>query len=82
MSARRTPTRVLVMMGSGAEAAEEAVEALTKRGEKVGLVKVRLYRPFSVAHFLLALPPTVRRRWPFSTAPRNPAPSASRFTWM
>ena len=41
--------RVLVMMGSGAEAAEEAVEALVKRGEKVGLVKVRLFRPFSLA---------------------------------
>jgi pyruvate-ferredoxin/flavodoxin oxidoreductase len=52
--------RVLVLMGSGAEAAEEAVEALVKRGEKVGLVKVRLFRPFSAAHFLLALPPTVR----------------------
>ncbi len=52
--------RVLVMMGSGAEAAEEAVESLVKRGEKVGLVKVRLFRPFSVGHFLLALPPTVR----------------------
>ena len=52
--------RVIVMMGSGAEAAEEAVEALNARGEKVGLVKVRLYRPFSVKHFYEALPPTVR----------------------
>src|SRR5215468_666708 len=40
--------RVIVMMGSGAEAAEEAVEALNSCGEKVGLIKVRLYRPFSV----------------------------------
>ena len=40
--------RVIVMMGSGAEAAEEAVAALNARGEKVGLVKVRLYRPFAV----------------------------------
>ena len=47
-------------MGSAAGAAEEAVEALTARGEKVGLVKVRLYRPFSVEHFAAALPPTVR----------------------
>src|SRR5690606_1485526 len=38
--------RVIVMMGSGAEAAEEAVEALNARGYKVGLIKVRLYRPF------------------------------------
>ncbi len=52
--------RVLVLMGSGAEAAEEAVEALVNRGERVGLVKVRLFRPFSAAHFLLTLPPTVR----------------------
>jgi pyruvate-ferredoxin/flavodoxin oxidoreductase len=52
--------RVLVLMGSGAGAAEEAVEALTGRGEKVGLLKVRLYRPFSARHFVAALPPTVR----------------------
>jgi len=53
--------RVIVMMGSGAEAAHEAVEALNVRGEKVGLLKVHLYRPFSVKHFLQALPSTVRR---------------------
>ncbi len=52
--------RVIVMMGSGAEAAEEAVEALNANGEKVGLIKVRLYRPFSVKHFYEALPLTVR----------------------
>ena len=52
--------RVIVMMGSGAEAAEEAVEALNTRGEKVGLLKVRLYRPFSVKHFYQALPLTVQ----------------------
>ncbi|HET9596282.1 MAG TPA: pyruvate:ferredoxin (flavodoxin) oxidoreductase [Anaeromyxobacteraceae bacterium] len=52
--------RVLVMMGSGAEAAHETVEHLAARGERVGLLKVRLYRPFSVAHFVRALPATVR----------------------
>jgi pyruvate-ferredoxin/flavodoxin oxidoreductase len=52
--------RVIVMMGSGAEVAHEAVEWLVGRGEKVGLVKVRLYRPFSAAHFLAALPKTVK----------------------
>jgi len=52
--------RVVVMMGSGAEAAEEAVSALNARGEKVGLVKVRLYRPFSVKAFCESLPATVR----------------------
>ena len=48
--------RVLVMMGSGAQAAEEAVEELLRRGEKVGLIKVRLYRPFSSKDLLAALP--------------------------
>ncbi|MBX7102646.1 MAG: pyruvate:ferredoxin (flavodoxin) oxidoreductase [Gemmataceae bacterium] len=52
--------RVIVMMGSGAGAVEEAVEALTARGEKVGLVKVRLYRPFDAAALLAALPRTAR----------------------
>ncbi|HEU4510013.1 MAG TPA: pyruvate:ferredoxin (flavodoxin) oxidoreductase [Pyrinomonadaceae bacterium] len=48
--------RVIVMMGSGCETAEETVESLCARGEKVGLLKVRLYRPFSVSHFIHALP--------------------------
>jgi pyruvate-ferredoxin/flavodoxin oxidoreductase len=52
--------RVLVLMGSGAEAAQEAVEHLAARGEKVGVVKVRLYRPFSAEHFVAALPRTVK----------------------
>jgi pyruvate-ferredoxin/flavodoxin oxidoreductase len=52
--------RVVVMMGSGAEAAHEAVEYLNAHGEKVGLLKVRLYRPFSTRSFLEALPPSVR----------------------
>ena len=52
--------RVLVLMGSAAEVAHEAVDHLVRGGERVGLVKVRLYRPFSVRHFLEALPPTVQ----------------------
>ncbi|GMV42630.1 MAG: pyruvate-flavodoxin oxidoreductase [Myxococcales bacterium] len=52
--------RVIVMMGSGAETAHETVEALVGRGEKVGLVKVRLYRPFSVEHLVAALPRTTQ----------------------
>ena len=52
--------RVIVLMGSGCETAEETVDYLTAHGERVGLVKVRLYRPFSVKHFLAALPPTVQ----------------------
>jgi pyruvate-ferredoxin/flavodoxin oxidoreductase len=52
---------LVIMMGSGAEAAEETVRYLTNKGEKVGLLKVRLYRPFSVDHFLQTVPETVRR---------------------
>ena len=52
--------RVIVMMGSGCETAEEAVGALVQRGEKVGLLKVRLYRPFSNRDFLAALPVSAR----------------------
>jgi pyruvate-ferredoxin/flavodoxin oxidoreductase len=54
------PERVLILMGSGCEAAYEAVNALQKQGEKVGLIKVRLYRPFSITHFLQALPESTR----------------------
>src|SRR6516162_7161947 len=52
--------RVIVIMGSGAEAAEEAVDLMAKQGEKVGLVKVRLYRPFDASAFISALPATVK----------------------
>ena len=52
--------RVVLLMGSGAETAHEAVEALTAQGEKIGLLKVRLYRPFSIQHFLAALPKSVK----------------------
>ena len=52
--------RVIVMMGSGAETAEETVEHLSAQGEKVGLLKVKLYRPFSVSHFAASLPATAR----------------------
>ena len=52
--------RVLVMMGSGCETAEETVQMLCKRGEKIGLLKVRLYRPFSVSNFISSLPASTR----------------------
>ncbi len=52
--------RVIIMMGSGAEAAEEAVDAMNREGEKVGILKVRLYRPFDASAFLKALPATVK----------------------
>ena len=50
--------RVVVAMGSGCEALEETVTKLLAQGEKVGLVKVRLYRPFSAQHLLQAIPAT------------------------
>jgi pyruvate-ferredoxin/flavodoxin oxidoreductase len=50
--------KVIVLMGSGAEAAHETVDHLVAEGEKVGIIKVRLYRPFAVKHFLAALPAT------------------------
>ena len=53
--------RVLIAMGSGAEVAHETVDYLNAQGEKVGLLKVRLYRPFCVKSFLEALPKTVRQ---------------------
>ena len=52
--------RIIVIMGSGAEAAEEAVDLLVKQGEKIGMVKVRLFRPFDSKAFLSALPSTVK----------------------
>jgi pyruvate-ferredoxin/flavodoxin oxidoreductase len=52
--------RVVVMMGSGCETAEETVETLCKQGEKIGLLKVRLYRPFSISHFIESLPASVK----------------------
>ncbi len=52
--------RVVVMMGSGVGAATEAVDYLTAAGEKVGLLTVHLYRPFSIDHFIDALPATVK----------------------
>jgi pyruvate-ferredoxin/flavodoxin oxidoreductase len=52
--------RVIVAIGSGTETAEETANWLNAKGERVGVLKVRLYRPFSLAHFIAALPKTVR----------------------
>ena len=52
--------RVIILMGSGADVAEEAVDLMVKQGEKIGLLKVRLYRPFDASAFLGALPKTVK----------------------
>ncbi len=67
--------RVIVMMGSGAEAAEETVKYMTEKlGEKVGVLKVRLYRPFSIKHFVATLPKTVKK---ISVLDRTKEPGAS-----
>jgi len=52
--------RVIIIMGSGGETVAETVEALNALDEKTGVIQVRLYRPFSLEHFMKALPPTVR----------------------
>ena len=52
--------RVIILMGSGAETAHETVDHLLARDQKVGVLKVRLYRPFSASHFLKALPSSVK----------------------
>ncbi len=53
--------RVIVAMGSGIETIEETVDYLVDKGERVGMVKVRLYRPWSTEHFMAALPATAQQ---------------------
>ena len=53
--------RIIILMGSATEAAREAIDHLTSQGEKVGMVAVHLYRPFSVKHLIAAVPKTVKR---------------------
>jgi pyruvate-ferredoxin/flavodoxin oxidoreductase len=72
--------RVIVLMGSGAEAAEEAVDLLVKQGEKIGMVKVRLYRPFDSKAFLASLPSTVKSIAVLDRC-KEPGARASRCTW-
>ncbi|HBR15841.1 MAG TPA: pyruvate:ferredoxin (flavodoxin) oxidoreductase [Candidatus Omnitrophica bacterium] len=52
--------RIIVIMGSGAEACQDTVEHLAQKGEQVGVLRVRLYRPFSIKHFVAALPKTTQ----------------------
>src|SRR5690606_5455402 len=65
--------RLIIMMGPGAEAAEEAVEALNRRGEEVGLVKARLYRPFDADALRKATPASCR---PLAVLDRTKEPGA------
>ncbi len=52
--------RIIVLMGSGADTAEETVEYLQSKDEDAGILKVRLYRPFSIEHFIDAIPTSVK----------------------
>ncbi|KAL0212551.1 hypothetical protein RCL1_006177 [Eukaryota sp. TZLM3-RCL] len=52
---------VVILMGAGAETVEQVTHKLVEKGEKVGMIKVRLFRPFSVSHLIAALPSTVKR---------------------
>ncbi|MBF0485658.1 MAG: pyruvate:ferredoxin (flavodoxin) oxidoreductase [Candidatus Omnitrophica bacterium] len=52
--------RVIIIMGSGAETTQTTVDYLAAKGEKVGVLKVRLYRPFSIKHFINAIPKTAK----------------------
>ena len=53
--------RVIIAMGSGCDAIEETINYLAKQGEKLGLIKVHLYRPFSLKHFLAAIPASCKK---------------------
>ena len=52
--------KIIILMGSATQPVEETVEYLVSKGEKVGVIKVRLYRPFSIEHFINAIPSTVK----------------------
>ncbi len=72
--------RVVVGMGSSATWLEEVIDYLNAHGEKVGLVKVRLYRPFVTAKFSEALPETCKKMAVLDRT-KEPGSSASRCTW-
>jgi len=65
--------RVIILMGSGCDAAEETVQHMTARGEKVGILKVRLYRPFAAEEFIKAIPVTATK---IAVLDRNKEPGA------
>ena len=82
MWATPKPKKVIIAMGSASDTIDFVVKALNDRGEKVGAIKVRLYRPFSVES--LPWMPCLRlsRRLQYSTEPKSPVPSVSPFIWI
>ena len=53
--------KIVIIMGSGSETVHETVEYLVSKGQKVGVIKIRLFRPFSNRHFMAAIPKTVKK---------------------
>ena len=66
--------RVIILMGSATEAAREAIDYLTAQGQKVGMISVHLYRPFSARHLLAAVPASARK---IAVLDRTKEPGAS-----
>jgi len=66
--------KIIIVMGSGAETVHETVDEMVAGGQKVGMIKIRLYRPFSMKHFLAAIPKTVKR---IAVMDRTKEPGAS-----
>jgi len=73
---------VIVAMGSVTETIKETVDYLMAKGEKVGVVTVHLYRPFSVKYLMAVLPESVKHVLRASTARRSREPTAIRCIWM
>lgn len=73
--------RVIILMGSAIGTCEEVVDELLTRGEKVGVLKVRLYRPFSAKHLLQALPGSVRSVAVLDRT-KEPGAQQNRSIWM
>ena len=74
--------RIIIMMGSGAETAEETVKFLNAKGEKVGVITVHLYRPFAVYAFFRLSAKDRKKHCSSRTAPKNPVQMANHYTKM
>lgn len=73
--------RIIIAIGSVTDICKDVTDALNANGEKVGVLNVHLYRPFSVKHFLDQIPSTVKKIAVLDRT-REPAPSANRSIWM
>jgi pyruvate-ferredoxin/flavodoxin oxidoreductase len=73
--------KIIIAMGSVCDTIEETIDYLNAKGEKLGLVKVRLYRPFAIDRFVAAIPKTVKKIAVLDRT-KEPAQSASLCIWM